>query len=309
MRRSLKIILAVLILISTVFSMTSCFYLGLTAKNKDLLSVTRASVLGTNGYIFYGIFYLNPLIYIIDEDSYGRVLYGYIENPSTPIIISIMQSSDDEYAYFYPDVSYFLAEYSDDYFDDLTVRGPTEKAFNSALDVFCGESQLESLKRDNDWGLPLSPEKCEKTKIKQARTAMGSFDRVSGSHMYNFEFEDAYAEFLRAEGYPVYDLEHPSPDMHEYTSLHLARFQYCYSDKYGRELYYLEGTLYHYTELIKYEYDLAFAMIVNTDCTYDIERCYVEIPDRLNFREALIHLKENNNWNMPQDSEVTSYEN
>ena len=64
-----------------------------------------------------------------------------------------------------------------------------------------------------------------------------------------------------------------------------------------------------YQDMIKYEYELAFAMIVDPDCTYDIERCYVEIPDRLNFREALIHLKENNNWNMPQDSEVMSYEN
>ncbi len=308
MRHSLKILLAVLVLLSTVFSMTSCFYLGLTAKNTDLLSVTRASVLGTNGYIFYGIFYLNPLIYIIEEDSYGRVLYGYIENPTTPIIISIMQCSDDEYAYFYPDVSYFLTEYSNDYFDDLTVRGPTEKAFLSALDSFCDEAQLESLKKDNDWELPQNPEKYEKTVIKQARTAMGSFDRLSGKHMFDFEFENVYAEILRAEGYPVYDLEHPSPDMHEYTNIHLARYQYCYSDKYGRELYYLDGKLYHYTELNRYEYTLAFAMIVNPDSTYDIESCYVEIPDRLDFREALIHLKENNNWNMPQDSEVMSYE-
>ena len=128
MKKILRINL-ILLLISTIF-LTSCYrdvtYIG---DYPELFSVALHSLLGTKG--FEEGHSGPPTIRVLEEDSYGRVLFSYRENEISSHLI--IQKVNSDHAYFYPHYNFMLGRIQD-----------------------VSEEELDGLKEANSWNQPMS---------------------------------------------------------------------------------------------------------------------------------------------------------
>lgn len=264
--KSMKKKFAVLIMlyVCIAFVLAGCEYKGYEGENKDLYSVAVDSLLGSRGYnMINGEAFIDPIITILEEDEYGRILFYYFEDSqiSTHSLL-ICQSSDDEYAYYYPDQNYISA--------------PTEEFSND---------DIADLKEKNDWNKEINKAKCVKVKLMQKKIQ----PRISKDMKKKF---DILCQKVATEN----GCKGEEPTVFRYAD-------YCTSDNYGRKLYYVWGvhrdvkgegispnsqTMY---------FDLV--MVFNPDDTYDETICVMKLEDKYNYQEDLKAFKDLNNWNKP----------
>jgi len=79
-----------------------------TGDRPELYSVAINSILGVQGFAPSSWGPVRPSIIVLDEDSYGRVMFLYYESSFiSPVNIVIMQKVDGDYVYFYPHYNFF----------------------------------------------------------------------------------------------------------------------------------------------------------------------------------------------------------
>ena len=72
-----RILLMILLIFTTI--LTSCGFGGYSGNYSDLYSVAINSVLWLNGYSWGADYECDPIIEVIEEDSYGRTMFRYYE--------------------------------------------------------------------------------------------------------------------------------------------------------------------------------------------------------------------------------------
>ena len=207
----------------------------------------------------------------IEQDEYGRSMYLFCGTSLTTRekiyseiksiwAILIQQKTDKDFVYFYSD-TYFIEKQIpefDKWFD--------EDAFLEATYKTLGEVEIESLKIDNDWNLPLNESKMTRKSLSE----FGRWDRdlaVSDKRLksvYKKEFKDSY---------PKYE----------------TFFTYFTSDNYNRHIYYC------YTVDSDEYVDKHYVVMFLPDDTYAIR----EIIDIWNCQEEIISFKHSNSWDLP----------
>lgn len=264
-----KLVSLVLIAILVV-SLSGCFF-SYGGEHEDLYTVAIYNVFGAYGYRSNGEIAGNPIIEVIETDSYGRVLFFYDEGDHYTLgsALVVMQKSLSGFVYYYQD----------------TCQLPCVRE-NYGLDASYSEiftrEQIAKLKERNDWGEPFDVEKCTRTAIVE-RKQKGTLG------LQEDDFEKYIKAYAGANGYKGDDT------IFRYS-------EYVNTDKYGREIYYVygvgsdvdgEGT----SPSSKYKY-YELAMIINPDGSCPISNVH-EIVEMENIYEEIMELKGDCGWDDP----------
>lgn len=268
------VLLLVLILVLTVFSLTACQF-AYGGKHRDLYTVAVNNIFGAQGYVSNGEATFDPTITIIETDDYGRVLFFYDEyyyggqNSPYGTAIAIMQKSDNKYAYYYQDDCYCP------YFNQ-------DRFFNAEYGDMFSEEDIQALKELNDWNKELDLDKCTKSRI-ATRNPWGKLNLKDG------DFNAAIKPFAQLNGYKGSDA------IYRYSV-------FCHMDDYGRELFYVYGIGRDAngtgtSSVTEYQY-FNLAMIFNPDKTCPVENILAIEGVALSLTD-LKALKETACWNQP----------
>jgi len=157
-----KIISVLLVLLLLTIVLTSCFQgVRYTGDYPELFSVAIGSALGTRGFVEAGIESsreAEPSVWVLEEDDFGRVLFGYSEGGVSREVGSgksasrrvrvylVAQRSEGNYVYFYPHYNFIIGVGSgihihDRYFEDL---------------LRVSNEDLYALKEANSWNQEMS---------------------------------------------------------------------------------------------------------------------------------------------------------
>lgn len=142
-----RIILMILLIFTAI--LTSCGYSGYSGDHSDLYSVAANSVLWLNGYSWGADYECDPSIEVIEEDSYGRIMFTYYEKYYKGAQISfsaliICQDSNEKEVFFYEDINYIIKE---------------QKIYTQNTKNFTDE-EIAYLKLINDWDKEINYDKC-----------------------------------------------------------------------------------------------------------------------------------------------------
>jgi len=276
----------------------------------ELFSVAISSVLGMGNDIAW--YY--PIITILEEDDYGRILFEYDEGLLSPGRL-IIQKVEDGYAYFYPHYNFMLrtqgtslTQYIPDFQDEemlaqwLKFQGKLQelervehqRRLDGDFSATCEElrelRELMSLMLEEVPGDPGFPDE-EMEHLRQANS-------------WNQEMSDS-SEFVRVR--VVREKETgPVPleilvDVHyefisgsnsrrsiNHISFHMV---FLRTDHYGRSIYSAFGP---YTQ---------FAILFQPDHTFDSETSILEITETNSYQTELRLFMEANGWDTPFISE------
>ena len=276
--KKLKIGVCILLLGVVTFSLVSCaYYMG---PHWDLYSVAVNNIFGAGGFGDDGEAAPDPEIDIIEVDDYGRVLFFYNEYPNYTkqryrTAIVIMQHNDNNDCVYY---------YQDDcYLPYLGEETPYPVGYRNLF----SEEEIVALKELNDWNKELNLDKCVKAPCSNKKP----YGSLKLKHR---DFEEVLKPFVKKLGYEGDDT------IYRYC-------EYCNTDKYGRELYYVYGlardavdesdptkTTTQYFE---------FAMIFNPDKSCPKENIIV-LTDKTSTFDALKQLKQLAGWNQPYSANL-----
>lgn len=281
--KKLKVIVCILLLTFVTFSLVACqaYYSG---PHWELYSVAVNNIFGAAGFGDDGEALPNPDIDIIEVDDYGRVLFFYNEYPnyskqqyrSAIVIMQHYDAGDYRWVYYYQDDCYLP------YLGDET---PYPVGYRNLF----SEEEVTALKELNDWNKALNLDKCTK--------APRSNQKPDGAlKIKDKDFEKAIKPIVQKLGYKGDD------NIYRY-------YNYCNTDKYGRELYYVYGVGRDvYGEGVSptsKDQEFEFAMIFNPDKTCPAENIYVLTDKTLTF-DALKQLKQTVGWNQPYSAHIVS---
>ena len=271
MKKYVSFLLAVCIILLPVFA-SGCLPRNYSGDNIDLYTVAVNSIFGANGCASNGEAVCDPFIEIIDSDEYGRVLFFYYEGNrgNNSYSILIMQKATDDAVYFYEDLCY----------STYTIVDETPFWYGEYYKVYT-DADYSTLKERNDWGKEIDESKC----ISKPFTVhnKGKFDASEEI------FEPIIADYVRSTSYKGDDLYY----IYRYDVFNT-------SDDCGRELYYVYGVGYDALgegispNSMTVYFD--FAIIVNSDGSYNADTCIIEIGDIANCREQIIEFKKANGW-------------
>lgn len=126
-----------------------------------------------------------PQIQILEQDSYGRVLFSYKEGHGGPSklyktslhALLIAQAEDDNYVYYYDNNNYFCVEF-DNYKEDAV------------------KQQIAVLKADNDWNKDLELCKCIK-KQKTTTRIKSDFNNKDVQSYFDKKREESNSSLLK----------------------------------------------------------------------------------------------------------------
>lgn len=269
-----KIAICVLLLFVMVLSLSACRY-AYVGWHTDLYTVAMYNVFGAAGFMDGGEPIWDSEIFIIETDNYGRVLFFYDEylaetNYGTAIVI--MQKSDRDYVYYYQD-------------DCYTPYFNTDRQYPFGYRDAFSDEDIEALKLANDWNKEINLDKCTKSEITN-KIPSGQLE------ITRKEFNAVLMPYVKTLGYKGDDT--------------IYRFSnYCNTDKYGRELYYVYGIGSDVdgegVSPSSKKQNFEFAMIFNPDKSCPSENIYL-ITDPTLTPEALKVLKQNAGWNQPYEN-------
>ena len=165
------------------------------------------------------------------------------------------------------------------------------------FNALCPEAKLQEFKELNDWGLAFQEDKLESANIKKQALSVVKNYR-SGKVKISINTWEKYMKSVGVKNGHNFDSHFEVNDSFYTVANWMA------TDKYGRELYYLEGYYYTYGDgtvphLSYVRTYLEMVAIVNPDKTFNSETFMVELTDKYNCQAQLKALKEVNNWNKP----------
>ncbi|MBQ8303219.1 MAG: hypothetical protein IJX97_06760 [Clostridia bacterium] len=267
MKRSavkIKAIIIISVLILSTIMTTGCIYTGYRGDYPELCSVAWANLITSRGHSSNGEALFDPNLSILETDSFGRVLFGYSEDRITDTHLLIMQKSDGERAYYYPEDCYIFA------------------GRESELTEIDLESNAVSLFKElNDWNLPINEAKCDSTEIIRKK----SEGKIKPN---DAKLESIAEEFYISSGRYV----HPK------NVSFVSYSNYVTSDDYGRELHLIitDFTEYYDKSEITYYYDLLAVIMPDGSC--DVSTV-VLLEDIENPQEVIKKIKTDNGWDTP----------
>ena len=124
-------------------------------SGNDVALYTEAiySILGAKGFEHTSHGLTNPDVSILEEDTYGRILFCYYEGSvmeDMRIFLLISQRTEDGFVYYYPDYNFLILNK-----EDLIQDGIVDRSWWEI-------DQVEELKVANDWDQEIDLNKCIK---------------------------------------------------------------------------------------------------------------------------------------------------
>lgn len=249
----------------------------------ELFTVAIHSLLGTRGHTpeYHG--YVPVDIKVLEEDSYGRVLFAYCEDQiGTITSLLIVQKFDDDYSYFYPDNNFISKNASHLYYYDPTVYN-NSNPLRYAIDIFTDEDII-LLKQLNDWEKPIDESKCIKTEITRQKEVPEIFKKKKDKEKtFKILCKIIQKEFCCECNASIYRNE-----------------IYLCSDDYGRVLYYVYGVHIETKNRCIYPNsitDFNMVVILNPNGSYN-NFSIMKLENMYNYQNDLVTFKESNNWNI-----------
>lgn len=273
MKNFKKMISFIVFICSAIFALCACggcTYLGYRGDYPALYTEAVSSILGVAGF-YDDPSLADPEIKVLETDDYGRVMYTYSE--SGMLAVCIMQKSDEEYVYYYPDFN-FIKNTNYTWAEDI----------NECVSNSFSQERISTLKELNDFGKEFDETKCIKTAIvRKKETHKFSKDTEK-------QLEALCKQYAKDSGCKGED------SVYRYS-------EYCTSDNYGRMLFYIYGLHRDangdgISPNSKTKY-FDWAIIFNPDWSYDKTNTLLELTDIDNYQSDLKEFKQLHNWNQP----------
>ena len=259
-----SLVLAVFLLLS-VLLFSGCQYQGYTGEGSELCAVAWDNIPFLYGYISDGERTLDADVKLIETDSFGRVMFSYTEELSpNGYYILIMQYSEGDVAYYYP--------------DDCYVYLPLKDEDGGSPNIYA--SEVVKLKEINDWELPRNEHKC--------KSATVSTVKPDGElHARESTFENIVRDYHEDSGRYIH------PENTEFVN----RISFVSADNYGRELYAVDTGFDEYSDKKHVSYNFKFLVILNSNKKCDASGVLL-VSDYRNAQNNIKALKEKNGWNV-----------
>ena len=243
---------------------TGCVY-RYKGEYPELCSVAWANIPTARGYISMGEIVHDANLQVLQRDEKGRTLFAYSEeNMGVSSHLLIMQKSDGENAYYYPEDCYIFI---------------THESGLSNIDL--ESEEILALKAQNDWDLPINESKCESTKI-VTRKPEGKV-RVDNS-----VFEKITEEYCK----------NPEKQPREGSISFSGNATFITSDKYGRELYVAVTVFSEKTDKSEIKYYYYSLIVMMPDDSFDASTVII-LEDVENPQSDVKRIKAENGWNTP----------
>lgn len=281
-----KCLLLLLSLALSLSVLTACGYRGFKGEHIDLYTQAQHTLLFADGYSPGAEALFDPLVDVLETDTYGRRLYAYYEEGSGSLDILVSQSSDSEYVYYYPDICFINIgiDNEDDLYSDYLNMDKTVAAWaQSKIAEYGFTEAVEALKSENDWDAPKNDSKAEKALIKDKPDHEGEYELIEDECIELFLITAERCGYVIKEGATV--------DASDYTH------HYAHSDRYGRELRTVVISIKTETPKVITTENVILAFILEPDGSYDKNSCAVILEDTTGYRDTINKLKTNNNWN------------
>lgn len=163
-------------LILIILLLTICFYgckdiepFEYTGNDEDLYTEAVYSILGADGIKMGARQYENPVLEVLEEDSYGRKMFLYSEGyimGEYPVFLLISQQTKDDEVYYYPDYNFIIREKE---IVQPQYEGSDPDAYieknGQWWKMHFSEKQIEALKSANDWDQEIIINKCIKCSV------------------------------------------------------------------------------------------------------------------------------------------------
>jgi len=192
---------------------------------------------------------------IIEKDDYGRIYFSFYTSSWEGVCI--MQRHDDQYVYYYDNVSFLSSESYKEY----TVE------------------EIDELKVANDWNEPMDEEKMIKRERVDKETLMPTRESTNDSKRVREAARKAFDETNDEIDCYVDD------DVMDYSQNGQELFMVERAEIIERE-----NAIDDYILIDQY------FMILNADGTYDPENYLLKIDDSIRISEQLAEIKERNGW-------------
>ena len=164
----MKIIICILTIIIIII-LLCCFY-GCGSNEpfqysgNDVALYTEAiySILGADGIQEGSRRNINPSVFILEEDSYGRILFGYYEGSlmrKHQTFLLISQRTEEEFVYYYPDYNFLIVNNEDKRQNTSAEYGVDKQSWWESAPFV---DQIAELKAANDWDQEVDLNKCIK---------------------------------------------------------------------------------------------------------------------------------------------------
>ncbi|MBO4939863.1 MAG: hypothetical protein J6D30_02385 [Clostridia bacterium] len=294
MKKSLSALLCAIVLFACSFGLTGCIFnrenpFPYRGKYKELYTTAIYSIPDAEGYMHHGEGAFDSVIYVWEQDDYGRTLFSYCEDYNDQIFgLVITQTYDETDVYFYPDVNYALTLIDSDHVyagdSDIYLKNRTEKFYQEAS---------AALKEKNDWNKPIDNSKCVSYPITDHKT----FGKKASSlhRMKCNEILDAYTKTLH--------LPNPEVGPHRYNNI-------LQVDAEGKVLHEIYGVHRNYgnpdwkpTDTFTW-YSITLWVITDQNGNYDPEKGVMVMYSKANESddsyiynaEDVLAFKKQNNW-------------
>ena len=260
----LKALILAIVLVFSVLLTTSCIYPGYSGDYPELCSVAWANLLSARGTGSNGEAIYDPDVKVLQKDSLGRVLFAYSEDRGAGVHLLIMQKSDENKAYYYPEDCYLFI---------------TNESNFPKFDL--ESEQIFALKAQNDWDLPINESKCESTEI------------VRKKQEGKLELSDSDREKIIKEfsSNPDKQLKPGSVSLYDNTG-------FITSDSYGRELHIVTTVFSEITDKSEKNYYYYSLIIIMPDGSLDVSTVII-LSDMENPQDDVKKIKAENGWNTP----------
>ena len=192
----MKKIIPILLIAVCLCCLSACFPYTYRGEHKELYTVAIYSIPDSIGAMPTGEIVCNPVIYILEQDDYGRTIFAYCEDDMyCRFALVVSQGYDETNVYFYPDVNYVF-----------TVRDLELAYMDDSLKNAFMQSYLENrdkLKEANDWNKPIDKTKCVSHQITDDKKWIEEDDVYNLSKDECNEILNYYSETI--------DIPYPSP--------------------------------------------------------------------------------------------------
>lgn len=295
----MKLCALLIILCTASMLLCGCSYSGYKSKYAGAYTLTYSQIPGTRGASQVLFAFRDPQIILLERDSQGRGLYLYLEDTEGPLSAVIVQGEHENKVFFYPEKCYISLKTPDRIFDSFN-KSLSDEALTELFYELCPEGKLDELKEKNDWNKPIDETKLESAKITKPRIANTWSYRTGKVITPFFEWRDLILAVAVENGHNVPEsyLEGNS-GMNIYDS-------YMATDKYGRELHYIETDYNVYSDDGVYPsyyttYYLQMVAIINPDGSFDPDSFMIELESIYDPADQINELKERCGWNMPYE--------
>ena len=301
MKNRTKIMAFICLLTILLSLLVGCGYDGYAGEHKAAYTLFCTQVPDTRGVRDATIGLDDPQILLLETDSFGRGLYLYIESTGEEISLGIVQRSDGERVYFYPEESTLSFQVPYHWYD-LYDHELSDEELKALLGEVCEPEMIDALKALNDWSSPVDEEKLDSAEIRTPVFEYRWSDRTDSVNLTEDEWLSALIPLIIEQGVALEQLPNG-----EYDNVYFDRAAYMATDAYGRRLYYVQIYYYIYPEITDadipnvqyFKYILETVAIINPDALYDPETFAVELYEKVNYQDQIREHKIANGWNTP----------